>query len=88
MAAGSEQLLDAMTEVSRHLLRLMTQCLDQLPEGDEVSASQYRALASLVQRGPRNAVIFGPTFFAGRGLGFGFGFGAGVGVGVGNSGAR
>jgi DNA-binding MarR family transcriptional regulator len=64
--AGSEQLLDAMTEVSRHLLRLMTQCLDQLPEGDELSATQYRALASLAQRGPRNASVLAEELVVGR----------------------
>ena len=66
MAAGSEQLLEAMTEVSRHLLRLMTQCLDQLPPGDEVGATQYRALASLVQRGPRNASVLAEELGVGR----------------------
>ena len=66
MAAGSEQLLDAMTEVSRHLLRLMTQCLDQLPQGDEVSATQYRALAALAQRGPRNASVLAEELGVGR----------------------
>jgi len=66
VAAGSEQLLDAMTEVSRHLLRLMTQCLDQLPEGDELSATQYRALASLAQRGPRNASVLAEELGVGR----------------------
>ena len=66
MAAGSEELLDAMTEVSRHLLRLMTQCLDQLTEGDEVSATQYRALAALVQRGPRNASVLAEELVVGR----------------------
>lgn len=66
MAAGSERLLDAMTEVSRHLLRLMTQCLDQLPEGDEVSATQYRALAALAQRGPRNASVLAEELVVGR----------------------
>jgi DNA-binding MarR family transcriptional regulator len=66
VAAGSEQLLDAMTEVSRHLLRLMTQCLDQLPPGDELSATQYRALAALVQRGPRNASVLAEELGVGR----------------------
>jgi DNA-binding MarR family transcriptional regulator len=66
LAAGSEELLDAMTEVSRHLLRLMTQCLDQLEEGDEVSATQYRALASLAQRGPRNASVLAEELVVGR----------------------
>ena len=66
MAVGSEQLLDAMTEVSRHLLRLMTQCLDQLSEGDEVSATQYRALAALAQRGPRNASVLAQELVVGR----------------------
>jgi DNA-binding MarR family transcriptional regulator len=66
VAAGSEQLLDAMTEVSRHLLRLMTQCLDQLPVGDEVSATQYRALAALAQRGPRNASVLAEELGVGR----------------------
>jgi DNA-binding MarR family transcriptional regulator len=66
VAAGSEELLDAMTEVSRHLLRLMTQCLDQLTEGDEVSATQYRALAALAQRGPRNASVLAEELVVGR----------------------
>src|SRR5437867_2372687 len=63
---SSEELLDAMTEVSRHLLRLMTQCLDQLTEGDEVSATQYRALAALAQRGPRNASVLAEELVVGR----------------------
>ncbi len=63
---GSEQLLDAMTEVSRQLLRLMTQCLDQLPEGDVVSATQYRALAALARRGPRNASVLAEELGVGR----------------------
>ena len=66
MAAGSEKLLDAMTDVSRHLLRLMTQCLDQLPEEDQVSATQYRALAALAQRGPRNATVLAEELVVGR----------------------
>jgi DNA-binding MarR family transcriptional regulator len=66
VAAGSEKLLDAMTDVSRHLLRLMTQCLDQLPEEDQVSATQYRALAALAQRGPRNASVLAEELVVGR----------------------
>lgn len=66
MAAGSEKLLDAMTDASRHLLRLMTQCLDQLPDEDQVSATQYRALAALAQRGPRNASVLAEELVVGR----------------------
>jgi DNA-binding MarR family transcriptional regulator len=64
--AGSEELLEAMTDVSRHLLRIMTQCLDQLPEGDEISATQYRALAALALRGPRNASVLAQELVVGR----------------------
>jgi DNA-binding MarR family transcriptional regulator len=64
--AGSEKLLDAMTDVSRHLLRLMTRCLDQLPGKDQVSATQYRALAALYQRGPRNATVLAEELVVGR----------------------
>lgn len=66
MPGASEELLEAMTEVSRHLLRLMTQCLDQLAEGDEISATQYRALAALAQRGPRNASVLAEELVVGR----------------------
>jgi len=62
---SSEELLDAMTEVSRHLLRLMTQCVDQLTEG-EVSVTQYRALAALALRGPRNATVLAEELVVGR----------------------
>jgi len=66
MAGSSEELLAAMTEVSRHVLRLMTQCLDQLSEGDELSAAQYRALAALALRGPRNASVLAEELGVGR----------------------
>jgi DNA-binding MarR family transcriptional regulator len=66
VAGSSEELLNAMTDVSRHLLRLMTQCIDQLPESDEVSATQYRALAALAQRGPRNASVLAEELVVGR----------------------
>jgi len=65
MPGSSEELLDAMTEVSRHLLRLMTQCVDQLTEG-EVSVTQYRALAALALRGPRNATVLAEELVVGR----------------------
>ena len=65
MAGSSEELLDSMTEVSRHLLRLMTQCVDQLTDG-EVSVTQYRALAALAQRGPRNASVLAEELVVGR----------------------
>ena len=66
MAGTSEDLLDAMTEVSRHVLRLMTQCLDRLQEGEEISATQYRALAALAQRGPRNVSVLAEELGVGR----------------------
>lgn len=65
MPGSSEELLEAMTEVSRHLLRLMTQCVDQLTEG-EVSVTQYRALAALALRGPRNASVLAEELVVGR----------------------
>jgi DNA-binding MarR family transcriptional regulator len=55
-----------MTVVSRHVFRLMTQCLTELGEGNEVSATQYRALASLAQRGPRNASVLSEELGVGR----------------------
>ena len=61
-----EDLLEAMTAVSRHLFRLMTQCLTELGEGNEVSATQYRALASLALRGPRNASVLAEELGVGR----------------------
>src|SRR5688572_20649435 len=55
-----------MTAVSRHLFRLMTQCLAELGDGSEVSATQYRALASLALRGPRNASDLAEELGVGR----------------------
>lgn len=52
--------------MSRHLFRLMTQCLAELGEGSEVSATQYRALASLALRGPRNASVLSEDLGVGR----------------------
>jgi DNA-binding MarR family transcriptional regulator len=66
MAGTSEDLLEAMTAVSRQLFRLMTQCLSELGEGDEVSATQYRALAALALRGPRNASVLAEELGVGR----------------------
>jgi DNA-binding MarR family transcriptional regulator len=64
--AGSEELLEAMTAVSRHVFRLMTRCLTELGEGKEVSATQYRALAALALRGPRNASVLAEELGVGR----------------------
>ena len=66
MAGQQEDLLESMTVVSRHLFRLMVQCLTELGEGNEVSATQYRALASLAQRGPRNASVLSEELGVGR----------------------
>jgi DNA-binding MarR family transcriptional regulator len=64
--AGGEDLLEAMTAVSRYLLRIMTQCLGELPEAEEVSATQYRALGILALRGPRNASELAEELGVGR----------------------
>lgn len=66
LAGTQEDLLEAMTAVSRHLFRLMTQCLTEMGEGTEVSATQYRALASLALRGPRNASVLAEELGVGR----------------------
>lgn len=66
MAAPSEDLLEAMTTVSRYFFRIMTQCLADLPEAEEVSATQYRTLALLSLRGPRNATLLAEELGVGR----------------------
>ncbi len=66
MAAPSEELLEAMTQVSRYFFRVMTQCLAELPEAAEVSAPQYRAVAILALRGPRNATVLAEELGVGR----------------------
>ena len=54
MAAPSEELLEAMNTAARYFFRLMTQCLADLPEAEDVSPTQYRALGILTLRGSRN----------------------------------
>lgn len=66
MAGPSEELLEAMTTVSRYFFRIMTQCLADLPEAEEVSATQYRTLAILALRGPRNASVLADELGVGR----------------------
>lgn len=66
MAAPSEELLEAMTTVSRYFFRIMTQCLGDLPEAEEISATQYRTLALLSLRGPRNASLLAEELGVGR----------------------
>lgn len=66
MAATSEELLEAMTSVSRHIFRIMTRCLTDLTEPEEVSATQYRALGVLTLRGPRNASELADDLGVGR----------------------
>lgn len=66
MAGSSEELLEAMTTVSRYFFRIMTQCLADLPEAEDVSATQYRTLAILALRGPRNASVLAEELGVGR----------------------
>jgi DNA-binding MarR family transcriptional regulator len=62
----SEELLEAVTTVSRYFFRVMTQCLADLPEAEDVSATQYRTLAILALRGPRNASVLADELGVGR----------------------
>ena len=66
MAKPSEELLEAMNLVSRYVFRLMTLCLGELPESEEVTATQYRAVALLAQRGPHNASLMAGELGVGR----------------------
>lgn len=66
MAGPSEELLEAMTTVSRYFFRVMTGCLADLPEAEDVSATQYRTLAILALRGPRNASVLADELGVGR----------------------
>ena len=66
MPAPSEELLEGMTTVSRYFFRIMTQCLAELPEAEEVSATQYRTVALLSLRGPRNASLLAEELGVGR----------------------
>lgn len=66
MAGPSEDLLEAMNTVSRYFFRIMTQCLAELPEGGDVSATQYRTLAILALRGARNASVLADELGVGR----------------------
>ena len=66
MPGTSEELLEAMTTVSRYFFRIMTQCLADLPEAEDVSATQYRTLAILALRGPRNASVLADELGVGR----------------------
>ncbi|MGH2725579.1 MAG: MarR family winged helix-turn-helix transcriptional regulator, partial [Actinomycetota bacterium] len=66
MPGPSEELLEAMTTVSRYFFRIMTRCLADLPEAEDVSATQYRTLAILALRGPRNASVLADELGVGR----------------------
>jgi DNA-binding MarR family transcriptional regulator len=66
MPGPSEELLEAVTTVSRYFFRVMTQCLADLPEAEDVSATQYRTLAILALRGPRNASVLAEELGVGR----------------------
>lgn len=66
MPAPSEDLLEAMNTVSRYFFRIMTQCLADLPEAEDVSPTQYRTLAILALRGPRNASVLADELGVGR----------------------
>ena len=66
MPGPSEELLEAVTTVSRYFFRVMTQCLADLPEAEDVSATQYRTLAILALRGPRNASVLADELGVGR----------------------
>ena len=66
MAGSSEDLLDAMTTVSRYFFRIMTDCLSDLGDAEEISAAQYRALAALALYGPRNASVLADDLGVGR----------------------
>lgn len=62
----AEDLLETMTVASRHFFRVITDCLAARRETAEVSATQYRALAILALRGPRNPTILADELGVGR----------------------
>lgn len=66
MPGPSGDLLEAMTTVSRYFFRVMTQCLADLPEAEDVTATQYRTLGILTLRGPRNASVLADELGVGR----------------------
>src|ERR671924_179645 len=55
-----------MTTVSRYFFRVMTQCLSDLPEAEDVTPTQYRTLGILTLRGPRNASVLADELGVGR----------------------
>lgn len=62
----SESLLEEMTLASRYFFRTVTDCLGTHTESAEISAQQYRALAILALRGPRNASVLAGELGVGR----------------------
>lgn len=64
--AESDVLLEDMTALSREFFRLITACLAVHADLAEVSPTQFRALAFLVQRGPHNASDLADSLGVGR----------------------
>jgi DNA-binding MarR family transcriptional regulator len=62
----TETLLEEMTLASRYFFRIITDCLGTHTESAEISAQQYRALAILALRGPRNASVLADELGVGR----------------------
>lgn len=64
--AQSDVLLEELTLLSRDFFRLITDCLADHADLAEISPTQFRALAFLVQRGPHNASDLAEMLAVGR----------------------
>ncbi|HVL90505.1 MAG TPA: MarR family transcriptional regulator [Actinomycetota bacterium] len=64
--AQSDVLLEELTLLSRDFFRLISDCLTRHADLAEISPTQFRALAFLVQRGPHNASDLAETLAVGR----------------------
>lgn len=64
--AQSDVLLEELTLLSRDFFRLISDCLTAHADLAEISPTQFRALAFLVQRGPHNASDLAETLAVGR----------------------
>ncbi|MGH2829908.1 MAG: MarR family winged helix-turn-helix transcriptional regulator [Actinomycetota bacterium] len=66
MAGSSDVLMEDLTLLSRDFFRLIGDCLAQQAHLAEISPTQFRALAFLVQRGPHNSSDLADALGVGR----------------------
>lgn len=64
--AGSDALIEELTLLSRDFFRVIADCLAQHSDLAEISPTQFRALAFLVQRGPHNSSDLADALSVGR----------------------